>query len=194
MQAKLTDVPLFVAPIWVIFKRLDAACKPGKTLSGMKWKREGVGSNDSTSTLPTLQPHFVDLDTSFAIGQPKDNGNHRTRANTPVFNSFIVRLRLRTDTKHGFVREDPTCGSKLGHLEWVGLVMDAIETADDDAADSCLEQTSRGPIRFSLREPDVTSLTIDSIIEVIVDGRGHQRAERGFTFPDLSLNIPNPIT
>lgn len=186
MPAQLTDVFLFTAPIWVVFKRLDAASKPGKKLEGLKWKREGQSSNDSTSSLPTLQPVFVEIDSKLGIGQPKDNGNHRTRANLPLFNSFVVRIRLRTDTKHGFVRADPTDPKQaLGHLEWAGLVMDAIETGDDDKPDACLEQTLRGPVTFGIREPDMTTLSMESIIEVIFDGRGHQRTERGYTFPPL---------
>lgn len=187
MPATVNDTLLFTSALWVIFKRLDRATSTEGCLDKMKWTREGTAINDSVSNLPNLQPLFVELDSKPAIGAPKNPQGHATKANLPVMNSYVLRLRLRTELKHGFVRRDPNnVKEHLGHLEWAGLVMDAIETGDDGLADSQLEQTARGPVSFGLRPPEFSSLAIESIIEVIFDGRAHQRIERGYTFPVMS--------
>lgn len=185
-MSAITDHFQFVGPFWVILKRIDFAVRkasggePAGRLVDLKWHREGTTQNDGTSNLPSLQPTFADVETRIAAGAQKEAD--KKTANTPVDNSITFRLRLRTDTKHGFVRRDALDEKqKLGHLEWVALILDAIETNELGQADSRLERTIKEPVAFIVREPDFTTLSMESVIEIVMVSNTYNRAERSCT-------------
>lgn len=182
-MSAITDQFQFVTPFWVILKRIDFAVRkaegvePAGSLFGLKWHREGTAHNDGTSDLPSLQPTFADIETAIAGGAQKEAD--KATANTPLANTITFRLRLRTDTKHGFVRRDPLDPKqKMGHLEWIALILDAIETNEIGLSDARLERTIKEPVAFIVREPDFTPLSMESVIEIILKSTSYNRGER----------------
>lgn len=185
-MSAITDHFQFVSPFWVILKRIDHATRkavgdePAGPLFGLKWHREGSVQNDGKSDLPSLQPTFADVETRIAGGAQKE-ADKRT-ANTPLDNAITFRMRLRTDTAHGFVRRDALDPKqKMGHLEWVALILDAIETNELGQIDSRLEKTIKEPVAFIVREPDFTTLSMESVIEIILKSTSYNRGERSCT-------------
>lgn len=185
-MSAISDHFQFVSPFFVILKRIDHAVRkaqgdePAGPLFGLKWHREGTSHNDGTSDLPSLQPTFADIETRIAGGAQKEAD--KKTANTPLDNSITFRLRLRTDTKHGFMRRDALDPKqKMGHLEWIALILDAIETNELGLTDSRLERTIKEPVAFIVREPDFTTLSMESVIEIVMVSTSYNRAERSCT-------------
>lgn len=186
-MANLTDVPQFAAPAWVIFKRLAYHCaSAGRLLDGLKWFPVDTVRVETVNTLPSLQVRLFTMDSKAWAGAPPLTAQKGVReANVPFANDCVMRLELATDIKDGFVRTDPTAAGRKGHYEWLGLVMDAIETNTLGNVDSRLEETVGRPIQFSIKEGGAMELTFVSIIEIIYESRPQARGQRSYTFPVL---------
>jgi hypothetical protein len=183
-MSTILSVPQFVAPLWVIMKRLDLHSRPGGMLAGLHWSREGILRVASVNKLPSLQPYFAEYDGAHGEGATRPGTG---RNNSTVRDTITFKIELSSDVKDGFVRADPErSGSKPGHYEWAGLIMDAIETDETGTTDATLERSVSEPILFALREPEPSELSFSTIIEITLKSQFYVRAQRGYTFPNRS--------
>lgn len=178
----ILSVPQFVAPLWVILKRLDYHTRKGGMLDGLHWYREGIMRANAVNKLPALQPYFAEWEGEHGPGATTDNG----RKNSVVRDTVTIKLELSSDVKDGFVRASPDKPTeKLGHYEWAALICDAIETNEAGAIDAMLERSLGEPLLFALREPEPSEMSFSTIIELTLKPRLYARGERFFTFPVL---------
>jgi hypothetical protein len=67
-------------------------------------------------------------------------------------------------------------------MEWSALVMDALETAEDDRIDSRLDGTLLRPIRTTMRDLEIQELTISSVIDIRLETHLQRRGSRACPF------------
>jgi hypothetical protein len=181
----LQDCYQYTAAVWTLFKRLDFHSQTGGILQGLKWHREGGLQLLQTDKLPALQPYSLEQEGMdyFAGGNFPVYGSPDKEANTPFMATFQLKLELSTDSKNGFIRRNPDNPTeRKGHLEWSALVMDAIETAEDDRIDSRLDGTLLKPIRMTMRDMEIQELTISSVIDIRLETHLQRRAQRACPF------------
>lgn len=183
-MSNLSDCYQFTAAVWTIFKRIEFHCQTGGILQGLKWSREGGLQNLQTDKLPLLQPYSIEQDMDYFAGGnfPVYNSSDK-EANTPFVSSFQLKLELSTDSKHGFLRRNPDVPTeRKGHMEWSALVMDAIETAEDERIDSRLDGTLLRPIKMMMKDIEIQELTMSSVIDIRIDTHLQRRGQRACPF------------
>lgn len=188
-MAAITSIPQLSAPVWVAFKRLEFHTQSGGMLDGLKFRKfDGTVRSEGTTSLPSLAALMVSVEQKAAPGGQESarSGGDKVRSNNPLSNELVLKLELAVDQKHGLVKMDPeSTTTRKGLLDWAALVMDAIETDVYGRPDARLEQSLSEPVSFLFREPDLGTLSMHPIIEVILPMRMIARAERSYTFPVL---------
>lgn len=178
-----------VAAAWVINERLVYHSQPGRLLAGLNYEQTQVFEVDGEDDLPKLMPWTVGFVENIFSGSPKSASSGRLEANAPVQQTQTLTYRLSCSRKHGFFRRDPTdTTASKGLMEWLALILDAMETTRDgnDGADARLETSLANPISFRITDSETTQLAYHLFIEVDLGVVPWCRGERSFDFPELT--------
>lgn len=186
MAATVYDAFQVLAPVWELSERLEFHTGAGRILAGLKVDREGKVSVKGEDDLPYVQLGGFTLSESLVPGAPRTA--EPERKNVPVGPTHTLILRIGASRQNGWVRRDPTQASaKLGAMEWVAKICDAIETAKDGSVDAGLGGTCLEPVEFRVTEMDVSPLAFHIELEVVLKPKRHCRGERHYTLP-----VPTP--
>ncbi len=186
---------VFVAPLAVVLRRLEAAHEPGKILHRMKlapalspditrssalWAA-AAGEVISNNQLPCLRLRGIACTQETPrMGGARRVGSDGSKMDTPTTTQHQIFISVLSAIPEGFVQpntEDPHLPP--GHYDWVGKVMDAIETDSADEGDSTLEHTSTLPITMSAVPAETESdLYYETVITITVSSKPHYRGER----------------
>lgn len=193
----VADFAVYNAPLACIFKRLAREHEAGGKLAGMRLpKKSGV----SGSTVLFASSAFEQIDEAHlpcvryrgtltseaksamagALGPTAPKQSH---LDAPVTPTRQIQISVMTSITAGILNPRPDVeGGKLGHEDWVALVLDAIETGDDSKPDATLDNSTAFPIYYSIGMPEVESeLYYESIITITVAVRAQYRAQRSNT-------------
>ncbi|CAB4162568.1 hypothetical protein UFOVP783_66 [uncultured Caudovirales phage] len=188
------DFAVYNAPLACIFKRLAREHAAGGMLAGMKLpKKSGV----SGSSVLFASSAFEQIDeahlpcvryrgtlTSEAKsamgGSLGPTAPKQARLDAPFTPIRQIQISVMSSITAGILNPRPDiAGSKPGHEDWVALVLDAIETGDDQRPDATLDKSTPSPIYFSIGLPEVESeVYYESIITITVAVPAMYRAQR----------------
>lgn len=162
-------VNIFVAlrPLFVLHNRLLFHTQDGEMLHGLKYKEKPVVKNVGEKDLPYIAP------LSFLEEEDMSMGG----AGSAKCDVITAEYQLGANAAHGFMRFDTT-STKLGILEWVTLVRDAMETNEAGEVDRELEKMAIKPIRFSTEDNTVDQLVASVTLKVEIFTRVMQPGKR----------------
>lgn len=181
------DTFQFCSPFWEINERLNFHCQPGRMLAGLNYDEEGTTGAMGEDNYPCLQPRTFGLDEGIGPGAGRAPAPQASK-NTTVMSTQTIRFLGRFSRRDLFQRRDPTNASApRGMLEWLALIIDAIETSRDgtDTIDTGLANTTERPMLVKVDDSESTESAIHLVIDITVYPRHHCRGERSYTFPKV---------
>jgi hypothetical protein len=185
---------VYNAPIACIFKRLARDHAAGRMLAGMKLP---VKTSASGASVLFASSAFEDIgegelpcvryrgtlttetrsDYAGALGPTMPKQGAKDSPTTAVRQ---IQISILTSIAAGALNPHPTvAGSKLGHEDWVALVMDAIEMDDSGKTDATLDGSSAWPIVYNTTLPEVESeIYYETILTIAARVPSMYRAQR----------------
>lgn len=184
-MATILDSYQATAAAWEVERRIAEHCKEGGMLEGLHTEREGTIKVTGADDLPALQRVGLLMTESIFAGAHNTNS---TQGSTPVQLEWVLAYRITTDQEYGFVRLDPETQGKegCGLMEWLALIMDAIETVPEDTTekhDALLNKTCSKPVAFRITEVDPDQFGNTAVLEVVITAAPTCRGERHYTIP-----------
>jgi hypothetical protein len=188
----VTQYPFYSAALAIIIKRLTHQMQPGGLLAGLKFTSKMMEVEEfGQADIPAIRIAACNIQESHAPGAPS-TGN--SNSDTPQTSIHDYRLALYTLMENGMIQLSPNGEvKKRGHLDWLGLVLDAIESETDTLAadalpetDARLEDTVMRPIVFRTEELEPIGMLLGSAIHIECYVRNFCRGHRHLTFPDLT--------
>lgn len=185
-------VPVFAAPLFILFKRLSYQ-KASGMLSGITLEFSSVSRIVSDSDCPILIFRGVSSDPEERSGTvlPEQKGNDRM--NSVSGETMTLRFELITKASNGWVNMgyDGTDGDqtlKKGHLEWLALVLDSMETRHGGSGivDSSLDGALMYPFRAITSEPEEGVVSMTSTITVVARTISRCRAQRSMGLDSIA--------
>jgi len=163
----ITDAMHWTAAVWELGERLTHHTKNGELLQGLKWIPTNRARAETMDTLPSLQFRSVSFTQAIFPGARSTETSDMSKLNVVVSDTLVVRLELTSDVDDLWVRRQPgNSQQKKGHMEWMALVRDAIETDTEGVVDCSLGGSLCRPIMFAGMEPEGGSLGMTTVIEV----------------------------
>jgi hypothetical protein len=185
---------VYNAALACIFKRLAREHEAGGRLAAMKLpKKAGLSGGNvlfassafetiEESNLPCVRYRgtLTNEMKSAMGGALGPTAPKQTHMDAPITPQRQIQFSVMTSITAGILNPRPDVpSSKLGHEDWVAIVLDAIETADDGKADTTLDGATAAPIYFAIGMPEVESeVYYESIITITVAVRAQYRAQR----------------
>jgi hypothetical protein len=182
MNPTVNDVFRFCAPAWEINERLTFHSQPGGMLAGLKYDPEGTKQSMGEDSYPSMQFDTFQLTESISAGAPRTTDT--AKKNSPVAPQQVVKYRCAFSRQKGLFRRDPTEPSvPKGALDWLALIIDAIETTRDgeDSVDTSLGGTVIQPTRVVVEENENTENAFHFFLEITLYPQHHCRGERQTT-------------
>ncbi len=183
MAAEVKDIAAYIAPLWVIDKRIQFHATPGqgRILDGIIYDREGILDIKGRKDLPLVQSvTFADQE-GWAPGAAGANiVKARVRGlHSGVSTAIQYMVLIASRREYGLFERDPTVTPTgddtnyvgRGVLDWVTRVRDAVERLDDgtDQTDALLEGTVSKPVLTNVRDVPVSDLAWMAILEFQID-------------------------
>jgi hypothetical protein len=182
MNPTINDSYRFCAPAWEINERLIYHSQPGGMLAGLRYDVEGTKQSMGEDSYPAMQFEGLQLREAISPGGPR-TADH-TKKNAPVAPMQTLRYRCSfSRTKLLFRRNPLDATSPKGAMEWLALIIDAIETTRDGLAtiDTSLDGSIVKPTEILVEENDNTESAYHFILEVSLYPQPHCRGERQTT-------------
>jgi hypothetical protein len=154
-------------------------------LAGLAYEEEGTTGALGEDSYPTLQLYTLALDEKIGPGAGRAPQSGASK-NTTVQNAQTIRFLGRFSRRSLFLRRNPTdTNASKGMMEWLALILDAIETRRDGTGviDAGLENTVEAPCTVKIEESETTESAFHLYIDITVNTRHHCRGERAYTFP-----------
>jgi len=164
---------------WEVNERLIYHTRAGRMLAGLKYDHEGTLKVDGKDDFPLLQPWSINLEETVMPGAPRGRVAGQNFSNSPVSESLTLVFRFGALRTSLFMRRAITPSGKLGALEWLAKIRDAIETDRQGIIDPSLNNTIIKPITFKIQETETTQMAYTTFLEVVLPLNVVCRGERG---------------
>lgn len=150
---------------------------PARLLDGLRFERTTTLKEEGQDGLPYVQLYDVLSEESYLVTGARAGGPRGTPGASEL---YACRLLIVVEAEAGFVRSDPSDATqKLGLLEWVAKVKDAIETDEDDGVpDARLCGSLVKPPMWNLVRTDPAQLSLSGFLDAELLTVVHQRGER----------------
>lgn len=172
----------FCAAAWELHERLIYHSQTGRMLAGLEYDYEGTKNLNGESRLPIIQPFSFGLEESISPGAPKATAGTKNAVVLPEQRLTFTAAFSRRDS---YFRRNPADATKpKGAMEWIGLILDAVEKtrADTPVVDTGLANTTIRPSTLSVEPEETTEMAFHFLLTFTLYPKHHCRGERASLF------------